>query len=246
MSKINGSVVFVTGANRGIGRAFVEELLAAGAKKIYAGARNIDSLTDLVDHGAGKVVPVEIDVTKSKTIETAAATSKDVTILINNAGIAGYQGFISAADGSSARGEMETNFFGTFNMVRSFAPALAANGGGAIANISSIAGYVNFPVLGSYSASKAAVHSLTQGIRAELAKQGTQVVGVYPGPVDTDLAANFPMDKTSPNEVAKTVLNAIEDGVEDVFPDPVSTQMHEALLADPKAVERQAGEMLPA
>lgn len=246
MTSINGSVAFVSGANRGIGRAFVEELLAAGAKKVYAGARNIHSLDDLADYGAGKVVPVEVDVTGTDTIEAAAAASKDVTILINNAGIAGFQGLISATDGNSARGEMETNFFGTLNMVRSFAPALAENGGGAITNISSIAGYVNFPALGSYSASKAALHSLTQGIRSELAKQGTLVVGVYPGPVDTDLAANVPMDKISPNEVAKTVLNAIEDGEEDVFPDPVSTQMHEALLVDPKAVERQAGEMMPA
>ncbi|MGI9402216.1 MAG: SDR family oxidoreductase, partial [Rhizobiaceae bacterium] len=225
MSKIEGSVVFVTGANRGIGRAFVEELLAAGASKVYAGARNKDSLADLAEYGAGKVIPVELDVTKTKTIEAAAEQANDVTILINNAGIAGYQGLISATDRESARGEMETNFFGTLNMVRSFASALAANGGGAIANISSIAGYVNFPALGSYSASKAAVHSLTQGIRSELSKQGTLVVGVYPGPVDTDLAANVPMDKTSPNEVAKSVLNAIEDGEEDVFPDPVAVQM---------------------
>ncbi len=246
MSKIDGSVVFVTGANRGIGRAFVEEFLAAGASKVYAGARNTDSLSDLVEYGAGKVVPVEVDVTKPDTIEAASTAGKDVTILINNAGVAGFQALVSASDGNSARGEMETNFFGTLNMVRSFAPALASNGGGAIANISSIAAYVNFPALGSYSASKAAVHSLTQGIRSELAKQGTLVVGVYPGPVDTDLAADVPMDKVSPNEVAKNVLNAIEDGTEDVFPDPVSIEMREALLADPKAVERQAGEMMPA
>lgn len=125
MTSINGSVAFVSGANRGIGRAFVEELLAAGAKKVYAGARNIHSLDDLADYGAGKVVPVEVDVTDTDTIEAAAAASKDVTILINNAGIAGFQGLISATDGNSARGEMETNFFGTLNMVRSFAPALA-------------------------------------------------------------------------------------------------------------------------
>jgi NAD(P)-dependent dehydrogenase (short-subunit alcohol dehydrogenase family) len=141
---------------------------------------------------------------------------------------------------------METNYFGTFNMIRSFAPVLATNGGGVIVNLSSIAAHVNFPALGSYSASKAAVHSLTQGVRAELAAQGTLVTGVYPGPVDTDMAASFPMEKTSPNRVARVVLEGIEAGDEDIYPDPISTEMRSGLLGDPKAVEKQAGEMLPA
>ena len=246
MSRIKGNVALVSGANRGIGRAIVEELLAAGAAKVYAGARNPATLQDLVAEGDGRVVAIELDVTKSELVERAADQFDDVLLLFNNAGIAAYQGFIATDDDASGRSEMETNYFGTLAMVRAFAPILAANGGGSIINVSSIAGFVNFPVLGSYSASKAAVHSLTQGVRAELSAQGTFVAGVYPGPVDTDLAAPFPMDKTSPNAVARAILTGLESGVEDIFPDPVSAEMHSGILQDPKAVERQAGEMLPA
>lgn len=245
MSRIEGKAVFVTGANRGLGRAFVEELLAAGAAKVYAGARNTQSLSDLVEESGGRVVPVTLDVTKRETIEAAAAAHKDVALLINNAGIAAFEGFISANSTDGARDEMEINYFGVLDMTRAFAPSLAANGGGAIVNISSIAGHVNFPALGSYSASKAAVHSLTQGVRAELAAQGTLVVGVYPGPVDTDMAANLPMDKESPNTVAQRILSAVESGEEDVYPDAAATEMYSGLLGDPKAVEKQVGEMLP-
>ena len=246
MSRIKGKAAFVTGANRGIGRAFVEELLAAGAAKVYAGARNPSTLADLVANGNGRVVPVELDVTKPETIEKAAAACKDVAVLINNAGIATFQGLISASDGAPSRSEMEVNYFGSLNMIRSFAPMLAANGGGTIVNMSSIAGLVNIPVFASYSASKAAVHSLTQGARAELAAQETLVVGVYPGPVDTDMGANIPLEKASPSAVAKAVLDGVGAGEEDIFPDPTSKQLHEGLTTNPKAVEKQLAAMLGA
>jgi NAD(P)-dependent dehydrogenase (short-subunit alcohol dehydrogenase family) len=245
MSKIDGKVAFVTGANRGIGRAFVEELLAAGASKVYASARKVETLDDLVENSNGRVIAVDLDVTSPDAIESVVAKHKDVSILINNAGIAAFEGVISAKDDSGVRAEMETNFFGVFNMTRSFSPILAANGGGVVVNMSSIAGHVNFPVLGTYSATKAAVHSLTQSVRAELAAQGTLVVGVYPGPVDTDMAASFPMDKVAPNGVVQAILKAVEDGIEDVYPDPVSAELHTGLLSNPKAVEKQTGEMLP-
>lgn len=246
MSRIEGKAVFVTGANRGIGRAFVEELLAAGAAKVYAGARIPSTLADLVANGDGRVVPVDLDVTKPETIEKAATASKDVEVLINNAGIAAFEGLTSASDGVPARNEMEINYFGSLNMIRSFAPTLAANGGGTIVNMSSIAGLVNIPMFASYSASKAAVHSLTQGARAELAAQGTLVVGVYPGPVDTDMGAAIPLEKTSPRAVVKAVLDGVEAGEEDIFPDPTSKQLHEGLAANPKAVEKQLAAMLGA
>ena len=240
--KLTNTVAFVTGANRGIGRAFVEELLAAGTAKIYAGVRNPDGLADLVKSSGGRVVAVALDVTKPDQV-AAAAKNADVTLLINNAGVAHISGLVSADSTDIARKEMETNYFGVLNMVRAFAPVLAKNGGGAIVNIASIASLVNFPPLGSYSASKAAVHSLTQGIRAELAGQGTQVTGVYPGPVDTDMAAGISMEKISPRAVAKTVLAAVAAGEEDVFPDSVAVDMHAAGLADPKALEKMAAEM---
>ncbi|WP_282605122.1 SDR family oxidoreductase [Pelagibius sp. Alg239-R121] len=245
MSRIDGKAALVTGANRGIGRAFVEELLAAGAVKVYAGARNPDSLADLIEKSDGRVVPVALDVTKADTIKAAATAHQDVAILVNNAGVAAFEGLISADNTDPARNEMEINYFGVLNMTRAFAPILAQNDGGAIVNMSSIAGQVNFPMIGSYSASKAAVHSLTQGVRAELAAQGTLVVGVYPGPVDTDMAANLPMDKASPNTVVQIILAAIESGDEDVYPDSAAKEMHTGLLGDPKAVEKQVGEMLP-
>jgi len=245
MSKIQGQVALVTGANRGIGKAFVEELLSSGISKVYATARDTATLAEVVSQNNGKVVAVTLDVTNPDQINDLSTSLSDVNLLINNAGIAQYAGLIAANDVDAARAEMETNYFGTLNMTRAFGPVLKENGGGAIVNVVSVAAHVNFPVLGSYSASKAAVHSLTQGIRAELAGQGTQVSGVYPGPVDTAMAENVPMEKTAPNDVAKAVFAGLEDGVEDIYPDPFALEMHAGLLGDPKAVEKQASEMLP-
>jgi len=245
MSLIKGKTALVTGANRGIGKAFVEALLDRGAAKVYAAARNPETLADIVAQGGGRVVPVAIDVTKPDTILDAAGELTDVTVLVNNAGVAEYAGFIAAASDVHARIEMETNYFGVFNMIRAFAPVIEAGGGGAVINVASIASHVNFPVLGSYSASKAAVHSLTQGVRAELAAKGIRVVGVYPGPIDTDMAAGVDMEKTPPAAVAASVLAGLDAGDEDIYPDPTAQELHAGLLVDPKAVEKQTGAMLP-
>ena len=242
---INGSVALVTGANRGMGKSFVETLQRAGAKKIYAAARDTTALDALVAEGAGKVVPIALDVTDPAQVLSAAKQAGDTTLLINNAGVAVFNGFISADGVDGARREMEVNYFGVLEMTRAFAPVLKANGGGAIVNIGSIASHVNFPLLGPYSASKAAVHSLTQGIRAELNGQGTQVIGVYPGPVETDMAKDFDAPKVPPAQIVEAVLKAVADGTEDVFPDPMATEIWGNLRRDHKAVEQQIGQMLP-
>jgi len=248
--KIENTIALVTGTNRGIGRALVAALVNKGARKVYAGVRDIDALLsadpDFLESFKGKVELVSLDITKKNQVDLAAQKAHDTNLLINNAGIANYSGFIAAADLSSARQEMEVNYFATLAMIRAFAPLLKKNGGGAIVNILSVASLVNFPFLGTYSASKAALFSLTQGVRAELAGQSTTVTGVFPGPIDTDMAKGIEMDKASPGEIALGTLNAVENGQEDVFIDQMAVQFHKDFLSDAKSVERQIGEMLPA
>jgi NAD(P)-dependent dehydrogenase (short-subunit alcohol dehydrogenase family) len=183
--KIRDSV-FVTGANRGIGLAFVQELLAAGARKIYAAARNPERIK--LD-GADRV---RVDVTNPDTIFTAASSDcTDVNLPIDNAGISLWTGFLSPDSVEAARSELEINYFGPLLLSRAFAPVLAKNGGGAIVNMLSILSWVTVPNDGTYSASKAAAWALTNWLRAGLREQGTQVVGVHAGPVDRDMASEL-------------------------------------------------------
>lgn len=247
--KIENSIALVTGTNRGIGRALVTALVNGGAKKVYAGMRNIDAFIDsdpnFLESFKGKVEPVSLDITKKNQVDSAVEKAYDVNLLINNAGIANYSGLVAADDLASARQEMEVNYFSTLSMIRGFVPLLKKNGGGTIVNILSVASLVNFPLLGSYSASKAALYSLTQGVRAELASQGTTVIGVFPGPIDTDMAKGIDMEKASPEEIARGTLQAIENDQEDVFIDQMAVEFQKGLLSDPKSVEKQCGEMLP-
>src|SRR5476651_1800217 len=182
---IKGTVALVTGANRGIGRSFVEVLLERGATTIYAGARDPAKLADLVERSKGKVVALKLDITQPADITAAVKACRDVRLLVNNAGINRQAGLIAATDLGAARAEMETNYFGPLSMCRAFAPILKANGGGAIVNMLSILARVNMPMYGSLSASKAAALSLTQGVRGELAKHVSLVVAIMPGAVDT-------------------------------------------------------------
>jgi NAD(P)-dependent dehydrogenase (short-subunit alcohol dehydrogenase family) len=247
--KINNSTAFVTGANRGIGKSYVTALLNNGAKKVYAGMRDVGAFekiaSDWPEEHRGKVVPVAIDIRHEDQIKSAVAQAADVNMLINNAGIANFAGLIAADNLDAARQEMEVNYFGTLMMSRAFAPVLKKNGGGVLVNILSVASLGNFPVLGSYSASKAALHSLTQGIRAELAEQGTQVFGVFPGPIETDMAKDFDMEKSSPTLIADGTLTAIEKGEEDIFIDPMAVQFRQDYFADPKALEAQLSTFHP-
>jgi NAD(P)-dependent dehydrogenase (short-subunit alcohol dehydrogenase family) len=242
---IKGSVALVTGANRGVGRAFVKVLLDQGAAKVYATARDASKIADLASAYPGKVEALQLDITKQDQIAKAAARAKDVNLLINNAGVNKSQGFIAAANLDSARAEMDANYFGTLMMCRAFAPVLKANDGGTIVNIVTIVSRVTIPMLGSYCASKWAMFSLTQGVRAELAKQGTFVVSVNPGAIDTDMAKGIEMAKLDPADVARQSLQAVESGAEDIYVGDMAQGLMLGVRGDEKAVEKQLAGMLP-
>ena len=191
--QIAGSVVLITGANRGIGRAFVAGFEAEGARKIYAAARDPATVQN------PRVVPIRLDITDSQQVAAAAATCSDVSVLVNNAGVATFTSLLQAPDMAAARLEMETNYFGTLAMCREFAPVLARQGGGVLVNILSTASWMTWPWIGSYSASKRGQLALTMGVRMELRSQGTLVVGVFPDYVDTDMTAHITAEKASPD-----------------------------------------------
>lgn len=241
---IKGKTVLVTGANRGIGEAFVHDLIARGASRIYAAARNIDSLDQLVSRAPSVITAIQLDVTKADDIANVARVIPSLDILINNAGIATISNFSNQDSLRIAADEMTTNYFGPINLTHALLPTLRKSASAAVINISSIAAISNFPSLGPYSASKAAVHSFTQGLRAELGNTDIFVQGVYPGPVDTDMTRDFEMDKAIPADVAAMVLDGLENGVEDVFPDAFSQSMYQVFLQDPKQLEKQFGATL--
>src|SRR6476660_1285634 len=238
---LSGKTALVTGANRGIGEAIVDALVIAGVKKVYAAARNISALDPLVARHGSRVVPLQLDVTDAAQIAAAAAAAADVDLLVNNAGIVGFHGgdFTDPKWIEAGRLEMEVNVFGTLAVTQAFAPVLAKNGGGAIANLNSVASFVSFPILATYSASKAATHSLTQLMRAMLREQNTQVFGVYPGPIDTKMAEPLTLEKSSPADAARAIVAGIIAGDEEIFPDRASQGMGAAYFADPKGLERQ-------
>jgi NAD(P)-dependent dehydrogenase (short-subunit alcohol dehydrogenase family) len=223
--QVKNSVVLVTGANRGLGQAFVNALLEAGAAKIYAAARDPSSIT------LQGVVPIQLDVTKTADIAAAAARCTDLTLLINNAGIYRNTAFLAAGSADAARAELETNFFGPLALSLAFAPILKANGGGAIVNVLSVLSWLNISAAATYSASKSAAWSLTNGLRGELRPQGTQVVGVHVGFMDTDMAAGVTMPKANPLDVARQTLIAVTEGKDEVLADDLSRNVKQGLSA---------------
>ena len=243
--KLQGSIALVTGANGGIGRQFVDALRLANAEKIYVCARNLSKLDAIAALDPDRIVPVELEVTKVESVEIAATKCKDVNLLINNAGTSLNAGVIAADNLDAARSEMEVNYFGMMNMCRAFAPVLKANGGGAIVNVLSLLARANLPFSGSYSASKAAALSATHAIRAELATQGTLVVAVMPGTVDTELARDWPDPKVAPAEVARIALQAVLEDSEEAYPGEQALQVAAQLLQDPKGVEKYMATFLP-
>ena len=252
---VENSVALVTGTNRPncIGRAIVEALLSrGGAAKVYATARDASQLDDLVAQHNGKVVAVSLDVTDLQAVATLPERYPDVTLIVNNAGY--LSGKSSIDDVEAAKKEIEVNYIAPLAIAKSYAPSFdkldsSTNNSDdeknnntsvkptAVVNIASIASLVNFSMAGTYSASKAAAHSLTQAQRRDL--KNSFVVGVYPGPIDTDMADGIPFDKTPPSAVAQSVLDALRDGTEDVFPDAMAAQMYEGWKVDAKAMEQQ-------
>jgi len=240
--QINNSILLITGANRGIGKSLVLQSLEKGANKIYATARNIDSLNEIVAINPQKIIPIELDITDRQQVSDVANKTNDINILINNAGILAVGSIIDDSLEMVIR-DMDTNYFGTLNMIRSFVPVLKNNSESAIANLLSIVSLSNMPVLGGYSASKSAAFSMTQAVRAELIDKNISVHSIYPGPVDTDMAKDFEMEKASPDDVALNILNGIENGDEDIFPDQMASQCHQMWENNPKDLEKQFGTM---
>jgi NAD(P)-dependent dehydrogenase (short-subunit alcohol dehydrogenase family) len=225
---IDGITALVTGANRGLGKAFTQALVDRGAATVYAGARDPGT----VDVSDTRVVPVRLDITNPGDVATAARDCTDVSLVINNAGAMLQTPFLSAPNMSAARTEMETNYFGTLAMARAFAPVLAAAGGGALVNILSVASWLASPFNGSYCASKSAEWALTNALRVELRGQDTLVVGVHAGWIDTDMAATVEDSKISPREVAAQTLDAIEKGGPEVLTDDWTRQVKDSVATD--------------
>ena len=221
--KVAGSISLVTGANRGLGLAFAKALVERGAAKVYAAARNTKAVT------LKGVVPLKLDVTSQQDVVAAARAAGDVSLLVNNAGIARPGGFLADEAVEAAREQFEVNFVGPLRMARAFAPVLAKNGGGAIINVLSVASWMNGPGLATYGASKSAAWALTNGLRHELRAQGTQVTGLHMGFVDTDLTRGIEAPKSTPEAIVRAALDGLEAGAEEVLADDMTRQVKQSL-----------------
>ena len=223
--KIEGAKALVTGANRGLGTAIAQALLDAGAT-VYGGAREPASITN------DRVIPVRLDVTNDDDIANAARTCTDVSIVVNNAGILRQSASLAEGGIEAARAEMETNYFGSMRVARAFAPILRDNGGGALVNVLSVLSFISMPQGATYSASKSAAWSLTNALRIELRGQGTLVVAVHAGFIDTDMAAGVSGEKVSPESVANQIVTAVASDAEEVLADATSEMVKAALSND--------------
>lgn len=240
---LEGKVVLVTGANRGIGEGFVQTLLKGGASKIYAAARDIDSLKAVVALNPEVVKAVQLDITQHEQIKALAEKIPALDILVNNAGIIdpALSSALEAAE--FARKEMEVNLFGPMQLTSLLIPKLKQSSQGAVINISSIAGISNFPSIGTYSISKAAMHSYSEGLRADLVDDGIAVVCIYPGPTDTRMAEGMEMEKPTPASVSEKAFIALNNGQFEVFPDDFAKQMYATFLEQPQKLAKVFADM---
>jgi NAD(P)-dependent dehydrogenase (short-subunit alcohol dehydrogenase family) len=235
---IENAVAVVTGANRGIGKALVDALLSRGASRVYAAARSPEGVAV-----RDRVVPLRLDVTVREQVESAAAKARDATLLFNNAGTLGAYGLLTTPPEDLEK-EFRTNFHGSLAVTKAFLPALLrAPGRAAVVNVLTVVSLASMPGLGGYSASKAAAFSMTQALRGELKPKGIAVHAVFPGPVDTDMAKAITLPKTSPEDVARAILDGVARGDEDICPDPMSRDVYAKWAASPKDVEHQFASM---
>jgi NAD(P)-dependent dehydrogenase (short-subunit alcohol dehydrogenase family) len=237
--QMNGNVVLVTGANRGLGSALVQEVLSRGARRVYATARDPRQLAPLHD----AVIPLQLDITDAQSLAEAARRAQDITVLVNNAGVLRSLSALTSSTDDIAC-DFATNFFGTLSATRAFLPALqraAASPGGeaAIVNVLSIVAFGAMPAIGTYSASKAAAHSVTQALRSDLEKSGIRVHAAFPGTIDTDMTRGFDMPKTSPELVARGIIDGMEAGLDEIVPDDMARELFETWLRDPKELLRR-------
>ncbi len=224
--KIENATVLITGANRGIGLAFANAFLERGARKVYAGARDPSQVS------LPGVTPLRLDVNSAADIEAAARLANDVTIVVNNAGIAKFGSFLADDAEALLRNHLETNLLGVLRVSRAFAPILARNGGGALLNVASVASWISSPMLASYAVSKSALWSLSNGLRNDLREQGTQVLTLHMGFVDTDLTQGIEMPKTQPETIVERALTALEAGAHEVLADEMTLQVKGGFSAE--------------
>ncbi len=237
---IKKTIALVSGANRGIGKAITEELLNNGAVKVYAGGRKPESLAGLKEQYGDRLIPVQLDVTSETSIRAVVQEASDVNVLINNAGVLITGNYKAENMLETMLQNFEVNVLGVARLTQAFLPIIEKNDNAAIATVSSVVGLGNMPVANGYSASKAAVHSMIQGLRGELSDSPVLVVGIYPGPIDTDMTKDFEgVPKDTPELLAKNVVEQLAKGEEDIFPDSMSAQVKQAYFASPKEVEKQ-------
>jgi NAD(P)-dependent dehydrogenase (short-subunit alcohol dehydrogenase family) len=233
--KIQDCVALVTGSNRGLGLAYCEGLLRAGAAKVYAATRDPAKI-GIRD---SRVVPIALDVTSPADVISAAHGCRDTSLLINNAGVLRDSSMLGLDAEGAARQEMETHYFAVLSMVQRFAPVLAKNGGGAIVNVLSVGSWFASPAIATYCASKAAEEILTDAIRMQLRSQGTHVAGVYAGYIDTDMVAHIAQPKTSPRQVVDRTLAGLESGVDRIFADDSAVYVDQKVRTDRAAFDAE-------
>ena len=243
--ELRNKTVLLTGAAGGIGRVIVDALLAEQVEKIIACDISATALESVFAREHDRVVAYPLDVSDETAAVAASEAHPDVDILINCHGVVRHESCIEAVDIADFRREREVNFWGQVIMCRAFAGVLAANGGGAMVNFLSPLAYITYPFCASYCASKAACRVLTDSMRAELAAQGTFVMGVCPGSIDTPMMEQIPLPKSQPEIVALALIEGLVNEVEEIWPGPDAQEMREKFAADPQAMAKEAAAVLP-